>query len=217
VTTTREVAFPEMTEEQRRVFRAGEALHRDGASPAGALELLAAIVADRTWERLTDKSGRSFAGRFREFVEAKPPYGLGYDPDQLPKVISLRHPHENVPRIADQMAEMREAVRKLLLAEIEPAVNSGGDRRSERFQKRTTLLKSETAERHLRRLKRDDPVLAEKVVNGEMSAYAAARAKGWKPPRIQVTTPERTARHLRKYMTRDQLAELARLLLEGDD
>lgn len=213
MTTTREVSSPEMTDEQRRVFRAGEALHRDGASPAGALELLAAIVTDQTWERLTDKTGRTFAGRFREFVEANPPYGLGYDADQLPKVLSLKHPHESVPRIAYQMAEMRDAVRKLLLTEIEPAASVGRPEKE-----RTTLIngeRSETIKRHIRRLKRDDPDLAERVVNGEMSAYAAARSKGWKPPRIQVTTPERTAAHLRKHMTAEQLAELARLLTEG--
>ena len=64
------------------------------------------------------------------------------------------------------------------------------------------------------RLKRDDPDLAERVVSGEMSAYAAARSKGWKPPRIQVTTPERIAAHLRKHMTHPQLAELSRLLAD---
>lgn len=100
MTSIREVSFPEMTEEQRRVFRAGEALHRDGASPAGALELLAALVVDRTWERLADRDGRTFGGRFRDFVEAKPPHGLGFDAGHLPKVLGLRHPHGNVPRIA---------------------------------------------------------------------------------------------------------------------
>ncbi|MBX6169610.1 MAG: hypothetical protein IRY84_18520, partial [Thermobispora bispora] len=111
----REVSFPHLTEEQMRVHRAGEALHRDGASPAGALDLLAAIIEDRTWERLTDAKGRSFAGRFRDFVEARSPYGLGYDPDQLPKVLQLRHPHESVPKIAYRMAQMRETVKRLLL------------------------------------------------------------------------------------------------------
>ena len=79
MTAVRRVEFGEFTEEQLRVQRAGEALHRDGASPAGALELLAAITEDRTWERLTDAKGRTFNGRFRDFVQARAPFGLGYD------------------------------------------------------------------------------------------------------------------------------------------
>ena len=117
VTAARRVEFGEFTEEQLRVQRAGEALHRDGASPSGALELLAAIVEDRTWERVADKNGRSFKGRFREFVNDRTA-GLGYDPDQLPKVLALQHPHESVPDVAYRMASMREKVVTLLLAEI---------------------------------------------------------------------------------------------------
>lgn len=111
---TRQVVMPELTDGQRRVYQAGAALHRNGANPMGALELLAAITEDRTWEKVCDPKGRSFAGRFREFVEARPPVGLGYDITELAKVIRLRHPHEGVPRIAEEMAAMREAVTRLL-------------------------------------------------------------------------------------------------------
>src|SRR5690606_24901280 len=107
------------------------------------------------------------------------------------------------------LADKHELGERLLYEEIEPALpaNVAGPGRGKKTKRTTLSFQSETAERHLRRLKRDDPALAEKVVKGEISAYAAARAKGWKPPRIQVTTPERTAAHLRKYMTPDQLAE----------
>lgn len=212
MTATRDVSIPEMTAEQRRVYRAREALHRDGASPAGALELLAAIVSERTWERLVDKDGRPFTGRFREFVKKE----LGCDPAELPKVINLRHPRETVPQIAEEMAAMRAAVQRLLLEDVEPAAQHGQIGRN---RQRTTLSKSpdsDTAERKVRRLKRDDPELAERVVNGEVSAYAAARAKGWQPPRIQVRTPEQVARQLREHMTPESLAELVRLLAETD-
>lgn len=212
--TTRVIALGEMTDEQRRVYQAGQALHRDGASPAGALELLAAIVEDRTWERVADESGRSFAGRFRDFVEDRA-NGLNTSPAELTKVIALRHPREAKQDVAERVAEMRAEIARLLKDEIPPAPAPGAVGRG-RARERTTLPNSETADRHLARLKRTDPDLAERVVNGEMSAYAAARSKGWKPPRIQVTTPERTAAHLRKYMSPDQLAELARLLTEEE-
>lgn len=216
--SVRTVEVGEYTEDELRVQRAGEALHRDGASPAGALELLAAITEDRTWERVADVKGRSFKGRFRAFVEARAPFGLGYDPDQLPKVLALRHPHESVPDVAYRMATMRDQVRMLLLTEIAPAIPAlhAGPGRGHKTE-RTTLgftdgARSETAERTVRRLKRDDPDLAEKVVTGQVSAYAAAREKGWKPPRIQVTTPERIAAKLRLLLPREAITRLAELL-----
>jgi hypothetical protein len=64
------------------------------------------------------------------------------------------------------------------------------------------------------RLKRDDPALAERVVCGEVTPNAAAREKGWRKPRIVLSTPERVAASLRKWMPADSLMRLARLLLD---
>lgn len=220
--TTRRVEVGEFTEEQIRVQRAGEALHRDGASPAGALELLASITEDRTWERLTDAKGRSFKGRFRDFVETRSPFGLGYDPDQLPKVLALQHPHESVPEIAYRMAAMREQVRTLLLAEIPVAAPHGDGPGRGHTEKRVrgansfTAPRSQTAEQTVRRLKRDDPELAEKVVKGEITPNAAAREKGWRKPRILLSTPERIADSLRKHMPREALSRLIELLTKEE-
>jgi hypothetical protein len=209
----REVSMPELTEEQRRVHRAGEALHRDGASPAGALDLLAAIVEDRTWERMTDRRGQSFVGRFRDFVEAKPPFGLGYDPDQLPKVLGLRHPHEGVPKVAFRMAEMRQVVRTLLLGEVAPARPVGRPAAGAENLCGTNI-KADRVEHVVRRLKRDAPDLAERVVAGEVTANAAARQMGWRHPRIVVSTPERVAESLRRTMPPEDIARLAAILGE---
>lgn len=218
MTSVRQVEVGEFTEEQIRVHRAGEALHRDGASPAGALELLAAIIEDRTWERVADAKGRPFRG-FRAFVEARAPFGLGYDPDQLPKVLELRHPRESVPDVECRMLAMREQIRTLLLSEIPTAPTPGGDHRSPEFQKRGTLLKppqSDTTERTVRRLKRDDPALAEKVVRGEVTPNAAAREKGWRKPRVVLSSPERIAVSLRRYMPREALLRLAELIVKEE-
>lgn len=210
---TRQVAFPELTEEQRRVHRAGEALHRDGASPAGALDLLAALVEDRTWERVADVRGTSFAGRFRDFVQAKPPYGLGYDPEQLPKILTLRHPHESVDRVADRMAAMREAVRALLLAEVPSAAAHGEiGRGANRVRGTHSIGNADRVERVVARLKRDAPDVAERVVAGDLSPNAAAREMGWRRPRIVVSTPERVAEALRRTMPPEDLARLIALL-----
>lgn len=222
--TTRTVEVGEYTEEQVRVQRAGEALHRDGASPAGALELLAAITEDRTWERVADSKGRPFKGRFRAFVEARVPFGLGFDPDQLPKVLALRHPHESRPDIAHRMATMREQVRSLLLAEIPTALPvgspglSGKAAGSDANGSGTTIRPSASrnADYVTARLKRDDPDLADRVVRGEVTPNAAAREKGWRKPRIVLSSPERVAASLRKWMPAESLSRLARLLLDDD-
>jgi hypothetical protein len=216
VTTIRHAEVGEYTEEQLRVQRAGEALHRDGASPAGALELLAALVEDRTWERLADAKGRSFNGRFRDFVEARSPFGLGYDPDQLPKVLALRHPHESVPAIAYRMATMREQVRALLLEEIPIALHQGvvGNGRSRDCVTNSTPPRPDRVDHVVARLKRDDPALAERVVRGEVTPNAAAREKGWRKPRIVLSSPERIADSLSRYMPKEALARLVERLVE---
>lgn len=213
MTAVRRVDVGDFTEEQIRVQRAGEALHRDGASPAGALELLAAITEDRTWEQVADVKGRSFKGRFRAFVEARAPFGLGYDPDQLPKVLALRHPHESVPDIAYRMATMREQVRALLLSEIAPTLPVG--RPAKGSATPINGHRRDSAE-VVARLKRDDPALAEKVVRGEVTPNAAAREKGWRKPRIVLSTPERVADSLRRYMSREALLRLAELLTKEE-
>lgn len=217
--TSRHIEVGDFSEEQLRVQRAGEALHRDGASPAGALELLAALVEDRTWERLTDAKGRSFKGRFRVFVETRPPFGLGYDPDQLPKLLALRHPHESVPEVAERMQSMRQHVTALLRSEIPAALpwerpttesNKVGGINNTTVRDRANTIDHITA-----RLKRDDPDLAEKVVRGEVSPNAAAREKGWRKPRIILSSPERVANSIRKHMPPEDVAVLAQLLANG--
>ena len=59
------------------------------------------------------------------------------------------------------------------------------------------------------RLKRDDPGLAEEVRSGEVSADAAARAKGWRKPRIVLAKQETVANALIEHMPRDALRYIA--------
>lgn len=200
ITRTRTVSYADSDEELFREQMRTSA-HGDGAHPRTFAYLLAKAAETRIWERLADSRGQRYDS-FRAFLSDEEPHGLHMTEDELKHAAAL--------------AGVQDLVSRLLKEEIAPAQPTGANQHTdstERNGQRTTLT-SETAERHLRRLKRDDPVLAERVVNGEVSAYAAARSKGWKPPRIQVTTPERTAVHLRKHMPPDQLAELARLLTE---
>lgn len=210
---SRTVALQEPSPEQARIHRVRETIHRDGATPGGALDGLAVIVKDDTWRRVAGPDGQPFAS-FRAFVEAKPPFGLGIDENELRKIISLRHPHEGSARIAKRMVAMRDQVERLLKEEIAPAHEARRPRQGENLRG-TKVTESDTADYVVARLKRDDPTLAEQVVRGEITANAAARAAGIRRPRIVLSTPERIAKSLRKHLDGETLRRLAELLKDG--
>lgn len=204
-----------MTPEQRRVHRVEHILRRDGGSPGSALEGLAAIVEDETWRKVPSGPSRPepFTS-FRRFVEANPPFGLGYSIKQLRALLQLQHPGEGAADIRKRMDAMRAEVGRLIAEEVPAAHGQGGDRRSDEFQASGTHLKPHTAEHIVSRLKRDDPALAKRVVNGEISANAAARQKGWRKPRVVLTSPESIATALRRHLDPDDIAALIQLLIE---
>jgi hypothetical protein len=171
-----------------------------GADVMSALPgLVRQLLDEEAWRKFSGPDGRVVEHEtFTAFVAANPPAGIGGKATQLLALCGT-----------DDKLHAR--VERLLKEEIQPALPGPG-----KPNHGTTIIRPtpDTASGTVARLKRDDPALAERVVNGEVSAYAAARSKGWKPPRIQVTTPERTAAHLRKHLTPEQCAELARLLTE---
>jgi hypothetical protein len=180
-----------------------------GADVMSALPgLVRQLLDEEAWRRFTIPGGTVVEhATFGAFVQADPPGGLGGRKWQLAALCGTDE-------------ELAKRVRALLKGEVPAAAEYGGDRRSEEFQDGGTNLKlsrSNDAEQTVARLKRDDPELAEQVVSGEVSAYAAARSKGWKPPRIQVTSPEKVAEKLRDYMPREGRQRLAELLLADDD
>lgn len=208
--TTRTVTSGEITDDEMRAYRAAKALHRDGGSPASVFGLLAAIVEDRTWERLVDNGGAPFP-TFTAFVEAREPGGLGFSKAELVKILALRHPHEDSAPW-DQRAEwLRKAAAGLLAAEVPPAA-ANGDIGNGRSRATGATQTSETAEAITSRLKRDDPELAARVVSGEVTANAAAREKGWRKPRIVLTSPASVAVRLRQHFSPDEITELRNLL-----
>ncbi|MGW2176341.1 hypothetical protein ACWC1C_38020 [Streptomyces sp. NPDC001705] len=105
----------QLTPEQERVYRLRNAAERDGGTPGGFLELLAAVVADGTWRQIPSgiNTSESFSS-FAEFIEAKPPFGLGQRIQDVHVLLQMRHPHETVPEIRTKMDFMRAEVRRLL-------------------------------------------------------------------------------------------------------
>jgi hypothetical protein len=76
----------------------------------------------------------------------------------------------------------------------------------------SSITKGNSADYIVSRLKRDDPELAELVVKGAVTPNAAAREKGWRKPRIVVSSPDRVAASLLKYMSADDIAQLVAVL-----
>jgi len=217
--SARAVSGGELTPEQRRIHRVEHILRRDGGSPGSALEGLAAIVEDNTWAKVPcgPDDSRPFA-TFRHFVEAAPPFGLGYSTKQLGALLQLQHPGEGSADIHSRMEAMRSEVRQLLASAIEPAAPSihAGPGRGHETDGATKGFGANTAEYVVGRLKRDDPTLAERVVRGEVTANAAARQAGIRKPRILLTSPASVAAALRRHMSADDLARLISLLLKPE-
>lgn len=214
----RVVSVGDLTPEQRRVHRVEHILRRDGGSPGSALDGLASIVEDETWRKVPASFDDPAPFKsFRAFVETPAPIGLGYSIRQLRALLQLQHPDEkNLASTRERMDCMREAVEKLLNEDI-PAATAHGEigRGRQRVDPINSKNQGGTSPDYvIARLKRDDPALAEQVVRGELSPNAAALKKGWRKPRIAISTPERTAESLRRHMPPEARQALARLLLE---
>jgi len=101
-----------------------------------------------------------------------PPFGLGYSIKQLRALLQLQHPGEGAAEIRERMDAMRAEVARLI-ADDRPAAAAQGRPEKERGTF-FSAGKSDTKDKVVARLKRDDPNLAERVVNGEITANAAA-------------------------------------------
>ena len=181
-------------------------MDQNGGTPSTFLDLLDTVTRDGVWKELKDREGEPF-GTFTQFVTARRPEGLGLlDKGDLQKHLALQHKEEREPyrrqATVDRMAAMRQKVGELLGLDRLEGLDHGGNRRSLGFQLRDTQLKPpvpDTTDRVIARLKRDDPDLAQQVIRGEKTANAAALVKGWRKPRIILSSPERVAKSLRKH------------------
>ncbi|WP_051738766.1 hypothetical protein [Streptomyces rimosus] len=104
-----------LTEEQQQVYQLRESLERNGGSPVGFLGLLAAVVKADTWRKVpSGVNGEKPFADFTDFLQAKPPFGLGTKVEHVRVLLQIPHPHEGVPHIRQEMDEMRAVVNKLL-------------------------------------------------------------------------------------------------------
>ncbi|MFB4319957.1 hypothetical protein [Actinomadura sp. 21ATH] len=104
-----------LTEEQKQVYQLRSSLERNGGTPVGFLELLAAVVDQDTWRKIPSGVNREDPfDDFADFIEAKPPFGLNSTVEHVRVLLRLHHPHEGVPHIAEQMQHMRARLAQLL-------------------------------------------------------------------------------------------------------
>ena len=193
----------------------------NGATPSRFLELLDAVTRDEIWRRLKDRHSRPF-GLFTDFVMAERPEGLGLHGKEDPrKHLALQHKEEREPyrrqATVDRMAGMRQRVNGLLGEEVPEAPDRARGRpTNDEFKNSATIFIGPARDNDylLARLKRDDPDEAQRIVQGKTTANAAARARGWRKPRIVLAKPETVASALIKHMPREALQHIAQRLRE---
>jgi hypothetical protein len=182
-----------------QLVRHTESALRSGSESLGNVPaLLRSLLEEDAWREFALPNGETVTyAEFPEFVAAHPPRGLGGEVSQL---VALCGTDRDLVKKVKRLA--KEAI---------PAANPHGGNNQQRA---TSLGDPDTADKVTARLKRDDPELADRVVSGEVTPNAAANEKGWRKPRLVLTSPASVARKLRERWTAEQIAELIRLLQE---
>lgn len=175
----------------------GSALQRGGHALGTVPELLKRVLAEESWrEFVTQRGERVEHSRFAEFVTTPPLRGLGATADLVKRVV----------------ADDPEAVDLLDQALSNPV---GRPEKNNIVQDKAP--QGNRADRALRKLRADAPELHSEVLAGNLTAHGAMVKAGFRVRTITVRPDaESAARTLRKHMTAEQLAELARLLADQE-
>jgi len=119
---------------------------------------------------------------------------------------------------ASQFKSAARTVKAELLLGLAPLNINGTNQHAERGLRNTKPTSdSDTADHVVQRLKRDNPQLAQQVINGTTTAHAAAIKAGHRKKRItmQPDDPHRMARAIRNGSTPETIQELIRLLSDN--
>jgi hypothetical protein len=159
--------------------------------------LLKRVLAEESWREFTTQRGELVQhDRFVDFVTTPPLAGIGAD----------------VPLLRRIVADDVEAVDLL-----DRALQSrhGGDR-SKSSNSTVAQPSGTTKDKALRKLRKDAPGLHADVLAGNLSAHAAMVKAGYRPPTftVRADSPTSVATTLRKKLSAEQVAELARLLAD---
>lgn len=194
-----------MTDQLRRngslVEMLGGALRDAGHGWTAAPALLRQVLTEGSWREMVTQRGEHVNHeRIEEFVTAQPLSGLGATVDLVERLIGTDDP---------DLLRLWRSARK---------GRPGRPRKgTEKAVDSTKISGAERSDLTAERLARDAPDEYEAVRRGEKKLNAAARDAGIRRYRVSVYMDDAVsaARALRKHMAPDQIAELARLLLEG--
>src|SRR5699024_1268472 len=135
--------------------------------------LVAKVLDSGAWASFKDQVGVGVEHEgFQSFVTTRGWEGMGASKVAL----------DAWPRVPD--TRVADLVERVWRGEIPAARKTAGRPDSNGSATPITSVRDHTADSILARLKRDDPALAEQVVNGEVTPNAAALAKGWRKPRV---------------------------------
>lgn len=171
------------------------ALEKETRNSSEIADLVRLVIKDRQWHEFHSFTGaKRKHGSFREFVTAPRYEGLGTTRDGLLAIL----------RLEDE--ELAAAVEKAWREDVAPALKNGSNQHGVSATQPTQAKRD--ADSILARLKRDDPMTAQAVINGDLTANAAARMKGWRKPRILLTSPDSVAKRIREHYTPEEVTEL---------
>ncbi len=140
----------------------------------------------RVWEKLFPRPSLS-ENSFTLFLQS-----LGMDARDMRAILDVKHTHEGPTFTNDTAKNLKERLRKMrgvLREELKKAEPEQPGRGVNQYSGSDIIRPSSYGTDPtyiLRRLKRDHPELAEKVVSGEMSANAAAIEAGFRKKTITV-------------------------------
>lgn len=157
---------------------------------------IAMIIDQNMWQdRIIHQTGeRATFTRFEDFVTTPPLQGLGTRLDVLKKLC------EGTPAQSKVLGALS-------------ALNQNGTNRftvEEDRGNNITPMRGDSQSYKLARLKRDNPDLAEKVIEGELSAHAAAVEAGFANPKVSINLKDLSsaARTICRKLDRDEVLEL---------
>ena len=181
-------------------------IRQAGGDPSHIFELLETVIERGDWQTLPTDWGEPHA-TFRSFVESPFPNGIGIKADKLMNLLKLEHRFEDSPSYRERYDVLRRKVADLLTVEL-PL--HGGDRTKEQDYNIILPSKQGTSEEYtLRRLKRDNPALAQQVIDGTLTANQAAIQAGFRKRKIQIPLDDSdsAARLLAKHYDVDELID----------
>lgn len=178
----------------------GSSLRSGGHALGTAPALLHQILEGESWrDFVTQRGERVEYANFAEFVTTQPLHGLGASVDIVRRLV------RDDPETLDLLDR---ALQRPL----------GSNQHSEGLDNIQTLdpPSGTSREAALRRLRKDRPDLHAEVLGSRLSAHAAMVQAGFRPrtATVPMDTAENAARALRRNMSPEALAELARLISE---